>query len=422
MTFLWLLWGFTKEIIFKIKTRQQLEERISRNKASVLRRLNDYAFYQNQHFQDWNSIPCLEKKSYLQNFEKLNLYRLTLKEAIDFGTGLETSGDYLAKKKNLTIGLSTGTSGQRSAFVLQSREIGLWAGSILAKILGWNIFRSHKIAFVFRTHSPLYNGLNVGWIKLAFFNFNSDLDELIKELNHFKPSILVSVPNFYSYYLKKCPNKVIHPKIVISGADVLEDCEKKQLENYFGVPVTQIYQATEGFLGLTCAAGKIHLNEENYIIEKTWVAENVFMPLVTDVNRKSQAVIKYQLDDLLITDDDPCDCGSPTTAITKIQGRHDQILSFQGSQNSTVQIFPDFLRQLITAGNWYVWNYRIIQTSPDELTIAVDKVLTENEKKDLVIYFQKALSDKQIETIHINVITDDDFNETSAKRKRIVKL
>jgi putative adenylate-forming enzyme len=422
MTVLWLLWGFTKEILFKIKTQQQLDDRISKNKESVLQRLNDYPFYQSQNYQEWESIPSLEKKSYLQNFEKLNLYSLTLKEAIDFGTGLETSGDYLAKNKNLTIGLSTGTSGQRSAFVLQSREIGLWAGSILAKILGWNIFRSHKIAFVFRTHSPLYNGLNVGWIKLAFFNFNSDLDELIKELNNFKPSILVSVPNFYSYYLKKCPQKVISPTLVISGADVLEDVEKKQLENYFGVTVTQIYQATEGFLGLTCPAGKIHLNEENYIIEKTWVAKNVFMPLVTDVNRKSQAVIKYQLDDLLIMEETPCVCGSPTTAITKIQGRQDQILSFQGSRNTTVQIFPDFLRQLISAGNWYAWNYRITQNSINELTIAVDKMLTENEKKELAIHFQNALKARLIENVQINITTDDSFSETSAKRKRIVKL
>ena len=55
------------------------------------------------------------------------------------------------------------------------------------------------------------------------------------------------------------------PSKVIAGGEVLDPADQALISQAFSRPVDQIYQATEGFLGITCAHGTLHLNED-YIL------------------------------------------------------------------------------------------------------------------------------------------------------------
>lgn len=423
MTSFWFVFGFFRELFFSSQNEKMLEVRQAYNRSRVLSRLQNYTFYKNLNISEWDQIPVMTKQSYLSHFEKLNIKNLDLNLVAQFSQKMEQTQNHKQKFDGFTVGLSTGTSGTRGAFILGNREIGLWSGSILAKAFGWNIFKPQKIAFVFRTNGPLYEGINRGWIRMRFFDINQSAATIDNELKQWQPTVLISVPYFFSKYISRNFELAIHPKKVFSCADVLDPEERKKIEDYFSVQIREIYQATEGFLGISCESGQMHLNEDNYIFEKKKIDETKFYPIITDVERRSQAIIRYELDDILVEKKGPCECGRPGIILERIEGRSDQVLTFHSkSSKRSVTVYPDLFRRLLRDGSWYNWNYLITQTSEHSIAVSLDRQLTEDESNNLKKNFYSALKDQGLSDFEMEVKYIVDFPELRGKRRRIVGL
>ena len=86
----------------------------------------------------------------------------------------------------------------------------------------------------------------------------------------------------------------------------------------YGSPAAQL----EGFLGAACRHGTLHLNEDTLVIERTPVkGTKRFTPIITDLRRTTQPMVRVQLDDLLEPVDTPCPCGSALLAVRGVEGR-----------------------------------------------------------------------------------------------------
>jgi putative adenylate-forming enzyme len=136
--------------------------------------------------------------------------------------------------------------------------------------------------------------------------------------------------------------------VVVSVADKLEKDEKTRLEAHFGRKLFEVYQATEGFLGISCRYGTLHLNEDLLHFERRFVDETrtAFEPVVSDYFRWSQAVVRFRLDDVLVPQDS-CACGSRRQAIREVRGRADDVLWFTSRSGGRVAVWPDFVRHAI---------------------------------------------------------------------------
>ncbi len=121
----------------------------------------------------------------------------------------------------------------------------------------------------------------------------------------------------------------ISPLKILSVAEVLDPMDEQFIQETFEQKVHQVYQCTEGFLGCTCEHGTIHINEELLIMEKEYLDDHKFIPIITDFSRKAQPILRYRLNDILTERTSPCPCGSPMLAIEKIEGRSDDIFYFQ---------------------------------------------------------------------------------------------
>ncbi|MFT4254972.1 MAG: cell division protein FtsA, partial [Caulobacter sp.] len=105
------------------------------------------------------------------------------------------------------------------------------------------------------------------------------------------------------------------------GAEPMGEREAEALAHVFGRRPAPLYQATEGFLGAPCRLGTLHLNEENLIVERDPLPGQArFRPIVTDLRRTAQPMVRVRLDDL-IEPAPPCPCGSPRLAIRPVEGR-----------------------------------------------------------------------------------------------------
>ena len=316
-----IMYYYVKTKVLKFSHRDDLLQwqmnQFSGFKKHVLVKSIFYKQYLNKPLEQW---PIVDKKTYMENFNNINTQGLDRDIALDIAIQSEKNRDFDPKYNNFTVGLSSGTSGNRGLFVASESEQAEWAGTILAKMLPKG-FKKHKIAFFLRANNNLYEAVGSKYVKFQFFDLIKPLEELLDDLESFQPTILIApaqVLKQIASYQNKSIN--ISPIKIISVAEVLDDDDRSFIENTFNKKLHEVYQCTEGFLAYTCEKGKLHLNEDIAIFEKEWLDKKTgrFTPIITDFRRKTQPIIRYRLDDVLIESKKGCDCGSPYTVLSSI--------------------------------------------------------------------------------------------------------
>ena len=362
----------------------------------------------------------MNKAFMMENFDELNTLGVKKDEAMDIALNSEKTRNFNQKYKNISVGLSSGTSGHRGMFITTPEEQGIWAGTILAKLLPKNNILGHKIAFFLRADNDLYKTINSFLISLEYFDTFKDIDEHIERLNKYQPTMVVAPPSLLLILAKKIEEGElkISPKRVISVAEILEKPDEEYIKKQFKLNIIhQIYQATEGFLACTCEYGHLHLNEDLIKFEKKYIDEKRFYPIITDFRRTSQPFVNYYLNDILVEATEPCECGSVLQRIEKIEGRSDDIFKFINKSGKEVVVFPDFIRRTILFVE-DIREYQVFQINNNLLEVAILNI--NEEQKDLIRKeFNKLFNSLDIENIEIKFI-DYKIDKTK-KLKRIVR-
>lgn len=316
-----------------------------------------------------DAFPTVDKADWLDRFEDFNAAGLTLTECLGAARAAESGRDFTATLRGLSVGLSTGTSGRQGVFLTSPAERDRWAGTILAKALPRGLLAGAKVALFLRAGGPLYEAVGSGRVQFRFFDLALPLEGHDQALDDFAPTVLAAPPVVLERLAARLAagRSTAAPERVYSIADVLDADVRARIEAGFRRPIGQIYQATEGFLGITCDRGTLHLNEDLLHFELTDLGQSRVAPVVTDLYRTSQAIIRYRLGDVLVLGA-PCPCGSVCTPIEAIEGRADDVLRF-GDQ----AIFADFVRGAVL-GAQGVADFGLTQTE-DGLQLAVTPAL-----------------------------------------------
>ncbi len=297
----------------------------------------------------------MTKSLFLEHFAELNRHGITLEQAAEVALRAEQDRDFKpVLPGGITAGLSSGTSGARQVFLVGRADRCRWAGQMMARMLSTASLRRVlnpfvaplRIAFFLRASSNLYTTLSSGRVKFEYFDLTRPIDELVAELNAFDPHLLVAPATVLAELARRAQ---VNPQQVISVAEVLDARDRATIEKAFGVPVAEIYQAAEGFLGCTCSHGRMHLNEEALHIEPQWLdeARERFHPIVTDFSRETQWFVRHRLDDILRLDSTPCPCGRKTMTLRGIEGRAEEVLWLRDAGGALSPVFPDVLRQAL---------------------------------------------------------------------------
>ena len=362
----------------------------------------------------------MNKTFMMENFDELNTLGVKRDEAMEIALNSEKTRNFSQKYKDISVGLSSGTSGHRGMFITTLEEQGIWAGTILAKMLPRNDILGHKIAFFLRADNDLYKAVNSFLISLEYFDTFKDIDEHIERLNKYQPTMIVAPPSLLLVLAKKIEEGElkISVKRIISVAEILEKADEEYIKKQFNQKIIhQIYQATEGFLACTCEYGHLHLNEDLIKFDKKYIDEKRFYPIITDFRRTSQPFVKYYLNDILVESEEVCECGSVLQRIEKIEGRSDDIFKFTNKTGKEIVVFPDFIRRTIL----FVENireYQVFQVNDSLLEIAVLNI-NEEQKKLIKKEFENLFASLDIENVKIQFI-DYEVDKT-VKLKRIIR-
>jgi probable adenylate-forming enzyme len=246
---------------------------------------------------------------------------------------------------------------------------------VLAKFLPKGRLFGHRIAFFLRADNNLYETIDSKLIRFRYFDLLKDMTENLSELAAYRPSLLVAPPSVLLDIARAIERGAlrINPEKVISVAEVLRAEDAAYLKAQFGLQVIhQAYQCTEGFLGYVCECGNFHLNEELVLIEREYLDERRFVPIVTDFTRQSQPIVRYRLNDILVEKRGHCPCGNPASLIQYIEGREDDIFYFAGIHRNEVDVFPDFISRCVIYAEG-VKNYKVVQDGSAHVTVYLER-------------------------------------------------
>ena len=326
-------------------------------------------------FEDFRKLPLMNKEFMMEHFNALNSVGIDRDEALSLAIDGEKQREFSGKLRGISVGLSSGTSGARGLFLVSDRERALWAGTVLAKFLPKGKLFGHRIAFFLRADNNLYETIDSKLIRFRYFDLLKDMGENLSELADYRPTLLVAPPSVLLGIARAMERGElrINPEKVISVAEVLRAEDAAYLKAQFGLPVIhQAYQCTEGFLGYVCECGNFHLNEELVLIEREYLDETRFVPIVTDFSRQSQPIVRYRLNDILVEKRGHCPCGNPATLIRYIEGREDDVFYFAGICQKEVAVFPDFISRCVIYAEG-VQNYKVLQDGKAHVTVFLER-------------------------------------------------
>ena len=369
----------------------------------------------------FSDFPLMNKELFMGNFEAINTKNISKEEALKTALRAEKERDFSPQLKGVTIGLSTGTSGKRGIFMVSEKERAQWAAMVMTRVVKPKLFKKQKVAFFLRANSNLYSSVESALFEFCYFDIFKPIEQLAKEVNLFQPDVLAAQPSVLVHLAEFHQQKKINilPEKIISFAEVLYPEDRKFIESVFNRKLGEVYQCTEGFLGATCEYGTMHLNEDVVIIEKKYLDEKRFHPVITDFTRSTQPVIRYELNDVLVESSQTCPCGSCFTALERIEGRSNDVLLFKNKNGEQIKIYPDLMARLIARDTDEFRSYRVLQLSYNKIQIELktedsvfDKITKQLEQTIL-----QFLAGREIEEVQLSFKKDIALEQGSKLRK-----
>jgi phenylacetate-CoA ligase len=363
----------------------------------------------------------------MEHFDRFNTRGLKREEAMALALQAETSRDFQPTLQGYTVGLSSGTSGHRGLFVASPEEQAAWAGTILARAI--HRLRPISVAFFLRSNSNLYEQVDGRLVRFRYFDLMTPIEEACAALSRMQPDVLVAPASLLGIFARQRRDGrlAIAPERLISVAEVLEPQEHERIARAFAAPVHQIYQCTEGLLAVSCVQGALHVQEDIVALQYEPLpgpGERV-TPIVTDLWRRTQPIIRYRLDDVLRLDPDPCPCGSDWQVIAAIEGRCDDICIFETLAGEQRPVFADTIRRILLLASPDIEDYQAEQRTPGELNIALQLIPGANFDEIATavrLHVVNTLSEYGCRIDALSVVEGLPQAQPGAKRRRVTRV
>ena len=376
--------------------------------------LRNSSFYRD--YKVFDKLPHGEKSLLMEHFEAINTLNINKEEAFFTGLSAERGERTNSMIGDITIGLSSGTSGNRGIFLVSPIERAQWVASVVIRVIGFQR-KKRDVAFFLRANSELYESVKSNLLEFVYYNIFNQLDIHWKELENTKPDIIVAQPSVIKQLIlisnvDHCPWNI---QKIISVAEVLTEEDERYISHWAQIPVDQVYQCTEGFLAHTCKEGNLHWNSDSIIIEKEWLNSTQYLPRITDLKRTTQPIVRYKMNDIIT--EGACSCGLKSEVIAHIDGRMDDVFEWTDRNGNMIQVFPDFLRRTIVFAHDQIKDYSLVK-SGEYISLWVDGDLECFESAKLAL--EKLLLQKDVQTTIYS--REAPWTGENGKRKRIVVL
>jgi putative adenylate-forming enzyme len=313
----------------------------------------------------------MTKAEMMAHFDAINTAGLHRNDLVTFRIQQERAGRTDLYRGRYAVGLSSGTSGNKVLTVLSPVERAgysalLWARSGVPASLP-----NPRVLFALRTNNPAFTEVKALGVELVYVDYFVPVEQLVRTINDRALTVIAGPPSLLVLLAEEHQRIRVPITTVISYAEELDASTRTRISEDLDAPVVEIYQGAEGMVGVTCSAGHLHLNEDVTLVELSDVGDTIGhaqAATITDLYRRTQPFIRYQLNDLLEVDEAPCSCGSAFRRIRRVHGRHDSALDLVG-EHGPVRLMPDYVRRSVNQASPDIIEYQVVEWAPDDLEV-----------------------------------------------------
>jgi phenylacetate-CoA ligase len=335
------------------------------------------------------ALPVVTKAILMDRFDDLVTDRAV--HLVDVERYLATAAATDRFRDRYRVAETAGTTGRRGIFMADADE---WTQVLVsyARAYDWagvaagltHRIRLAVITSTDPTHQSAIAGATVAsrFVPTLRLDASQPIDEVVAALNEFRPDSIVGYASVVRILAEEQAAGRLHvtPRAVMSASEVLTADTRERIKVAFGIPVTDIYGATEtGGIASECRLGHLHLYEDMVIVEivdedDQPVPEGMYgaKTLVTVLFSRTQPLIRYELSDrIAAVPGVPGDL--PFSLLAGVEGREEEVLTL-GGVTVHPNVFYGALERLPVSG-WQVvdegGSVRVLLAGPPMIDTAV---------------------------------------------------
>lgn len=360
-----------------------------------------------------SQFPSIDKKILMENYDDvITVSDLNQNDLREFDSNESVDKKMLKGKYHVVH--SSGSTGKPFYFVYDEKA---WGQMILGIIRGalWEmnmkdilklLWNEPKIAYIAATDGRYGGAMAVGAgvsnLKLnqIFLDIKMPTSEWIKNINEFKPNIIIGYPSAIKILGKLIESKQIDIDVirVITCGEPLGTNLRKYFEEIFKTDIINIYGASESLaLGVekNSEDGMYLFDDLNYI-----EIENEAMYL-TCLYNFAQPLIRYKISDKLTLKE--INNKVPFTRVESIVGRNEDIMWFGENEKSREFIHPLAIEGFCIEGMRDYQFRRIDNKSFEMLVEAIEDNKKQNIEQEMQSQMKKILLEKNLGYINFKV-------------------
>lgn len=260
----------------------------------------------------------------------------------------------------------------------------------------------------------------------AFDISDTNAQQYIDAIADFRPKMLFGYPSTMALLAQYAIDNQIDVarlgvKVAFVTSERLYDEQREVIERAFSCPVANGYGGRDaGFLAHECPHGKLHLSEEDIVVEIVDDDGNRLANgetgniVVTHTSTRSFPFVRYQTGDVGAISDEPCACGRGLSILSQLDGRStDFIVTPDGRKMHGLSLIY-ILREVSN-----IDLYKIIQHSVDEIEIQImpseNYNVTASEK--LIV---DGIKERMGQAVSVNLVYPNDIGREKSGKYRYV--
>lgn len=248
---------------------------------------------------------------------------------------------------------------------------------------------------------------------------------ILNQIEQYKPKIIRSYPDpllFLARYKKNHPIFKHKPHAINTTGNTLFPETRKEIEEAFECEIFDSYSSEGNSTVFECPTHTCYHSAEEYGISEVIddygnpVIKGVGRLITTDLWNFAHPFIRYDTQDYVEVDSDPCACGRQHLKILRILGRDNDILQMENGRKFIVHDFTTFFSNDIPELNRSVEQFQIIKKDSK----VVFRLVVNFRFNSLIAKFIKSYWGKEMNiTVEIKIVDNIPLTE-SGKRRFII--
>ncbi|MBV9169618.1 MAG: phenylacetate--CoA ligase [Chloroflexi bacterium] len=219
-------------------------------------------------------------------------------------------------------------------------------------------------------------------------------------------------------------------RVGIFGAEPWTEAMRAAIERELGIVALNVYGLSEIVgpgVAAECIEGRngAHIQEDHFLVEVIDPSSAAAVPVggegelvFTTLTREALPMLRYRTGDIAALMNEPCPCGRTTVRMSRVRGRHDDMLIIRG-----VNLYPSEVERVLLEVGELTPHYQLVVERPgpmDELTVLCEPVAASDNSDTLAHRLQHALREATGLTMHIQLCQPGGVPRSEGKAVRVI--